>query len=83
MQTNIDTTQDIITDDSLLISYTSGLQAALNNCSNNDVTLRTYMGIKQDIIADDGLLISNTSELQAALNDLSNHDVRLQNNIDA
>jgi hypothetical protein len=57
LQTNIDTTQDIITDDSLLISYTSGLQAALHNCSNNDVTLQTNIGTKQDIIADDSLSI--------------------------
>jgi hypothetical protein len=32
--------QDIIADDSLLISNTSGLQAALNDLSNHDVRLQ-------------------------------------------
>jgi hypothetical protein len=46
LQTNIDTKQDIITDDSLLVSNTSGLQAALNDLSNNDVKLQNYIDAK-------------------------------------
>jgi hypothetical protein len=51
LQTNLDTKQDIITDDILLTSYTAGLQAALNNLTNNDVSLQTNIETKQDIIA--------------------------------
>jgi hypothetical protein len=47
--------QDIIKDDNLLISYTTGLQAALNDLSDNDDILQTNINTKQDIITDNSL----------------------------
>jgi|AntAceMinimDraft_5_1070358.scaffolds.fasta_scaffold48399_2 hypothetical protein len=74
--------QDIIKDDNLLISYTAGLQAALNDLSDKDISLQSNIDKKQDIIKDENLLISYTAGLQAALNDLSDKDISLQSNID-
>jgi hypothetical protein len=47
--------QDLIKDDNLLISYTSGLQAALNDLSDTDISLQSNIDKKQDLIKDDNL----------------------------
>jgi hypothetical protein len=49
--------QDIIKDDNLLISYTTGLQAALNDLSDKDISLQSNIDTKQNIITDNSLLI--------------------------
>ena len=60
--------QDLIKDDNLLISYTTGLQAALNDLSDNDVSLQSNIDKKQDKITNNNYLeISDVSGLSQAL----------------
>jgi hypothetical protein len=53
--TRLTAKQNILKDDNLLISYTTGLQAALNDLSENDDTLQANINTKQDIITDNTL----------------------------
>ena len=68
--TDLQLKQNVITNDSLVIANTSGLQAALD-AKPNALDVSTALNGKQPLIVDDSLSISHTANLQTTLNSLA------------